>query len=401
MTRRALAAMATILAVALAATGCGFHGIYSLPLPGAVGTGSDTYTVGVEFSDVLDLVPFSAVKVNGATVGHVKSVGLRNGHALVECQLLDSVHLPANAVARIEETSLLGEKFVEIDAPSTGHPVGKLRNGDVIGLDRTDTDVTVEQVLGALSALLNGGGVAQIHTIAREVDSALNGRTSVARDLIGRLGDFAGGLDQQKHQILQALAGVDGLARTIRSQEGALVTATERMPAALQVLTADRHRLTTMLVSVQHLGRVAVHVIHESQASLISNLRGLRPTLDKLSRVGTEIPKTLGIIITYPTADSVQKEYFGDYGNLSLSVDLSGSSLATFLKGSQLGLAGPASHGPTPKRLSKKKLGHPLTKAQRRQLTHRLRHPVRTLEHPLTHDVGPGTIDRLLLGPSS
>jgi hypothetical protein len=32
----------------------------------------------------------------------------------------------------------------------------------------------------------------------------------------------------------------------------------------------------------------------------------------------------------------VEHEYFGDYGNLSLTVDLSGSSLARLLAGSQL-----------------------------------------------------------------
>jgi phospholipid/cholesterol/gamma-HCH transport system substrate-binding protein len=81
---------------------------------------------------------------------------------------------------------------------------------------------------------------------------------------------------------------------------------------------------------------VAVNVENASQQDLLANLRGLRPTLDKLARVGQEIPKTLGIIITYPTSNGVQKEYFGDYGNLSLTIDLSASSLQRLLDGSQL-----------------------------------------------------------------
>lgn len=336
--RRRVAATALAAAALTTATGCGFHGIYSLPLPGAVGNGGNTYQVRIQFADVLDLLPYSACKVDGATVGHVASVNLQGGHALVVCQLEDSAHLPRNAVAQISETSLLGERYVELQAPQGTPPEGRLGNGDLIGLHSTETDATVEEVLGALSSLLNGGGLAQIHTIAHEVDTALTGRTAVARDLLSRLRDFAGGLNAQRGQILTAISGLDRLARTVHSQETELTRATEVMPAALNTLAQDRHQLTHMLVAVSHLGHVAAHVINASQADLVSNLRALRPTLQQLAKAGTAIPKTLGIIVTFPIADTVEKQYKGDYGNIAITLDLSGQSLQTFLKGLQLTL---------------------------------------------------------------
>jgi phospholipid/cholesterol/gamma-HCH transport system substrate-binding protein len=346
--RRRAAAVALALVTLVAAGGCGFHGIFSLPLPGAVGNGSDTYQVRIQFADVLDLLPYSACKVNGATVGHVASVTLQDGHALVVCQLLDSVHLPRNAVARISETSLLGERYVELEAPRGEPAAGHLVNGDLISLHSTDTDVTVEEVLGALSSLLNGGGLAQLHTIAHEVNIALDGRTGVARDLLARLRDFAGGLDAQRGDILHALSGLDALARTVRNQESELTRATEVMPGALQVLAQDRAQLTRMLVAVSHLGRVATRVVNASGSQLVSNLHALRPTLAQLAKAGSDIPKTLGILVTYPIADTVEKQYKGDYGNLALTMDLSGQSLATFLKGLQLST--PSATSTTPNR---------------------------------------------------
>jgi phospholipid/cholesterol/gamma-HCH transport system substrate-binding protein len=341
--RRTVRAAVTAVAIILALTGCGFKGVYSLPLPGAVGTGSGTYTVNVEFADVLDLVPYSAVKVNGATVGHIKSITLAGGHADVTCQLLTSARLPRNAIARVEETSLLGEKYVELEPPKSIQPVGRLSNGDTIPLQATDTDASVEEVLGALSALLNGGGVAQINTIAREVNTALSGRTAVSRDLLAQFRTFGAGLNAQKAQIVRAIQGVDKFSRIVKGQENELVSAVDHLPPALRILANDRRQLTTMLTSVGHLGKVAVRVENASQHDLLANLRNLRPTLGKLAKVGNEIPKTLSILITYPTADSVEKEYFGDYGNLSLTVDLSGSSLARLLAGSQLPSGLPAS----------------------------------------------------------
>ncbi|MCU1592388.1 MAG: mammalian cell entry protein [Frankiales bacterium] len=325
MRARRLAASLTLCA--LSVSGCGFGGIYSLPLPGAAGTGAHTYTVNVQLADALDLVPYSAVKVNDATVGHVKSVAIQGRHALVVCQLEDRVVLPANSIARVSQTSLLGEKFVEIHGPTAVAGTGRLKNGSVIELANTDTDATVEEVLGALSLLLSGGGLAQLHTIAAELNTALDGREGTARDLLVQLNTFATGLDVQKAQIVQAIDRVDRLASTVKGQETALTDAVDRMPQALAILASDRKQLTALLVSLQHLSTIAVRVVNGTRDDLLANLNALKPTLTKLAEVGNVIPKSLEAIITYPTADGVEKGYFGDYGNLALTVDTSSASL--------------------------------------------------------------------------
>jgi phospholipid/cholesterol/gamma-HCH transport system substrate-binding protein len=323
----------------MAIAGCGFHGVYSLPLPGAAGVGPHTYTVNVQFADVLDLVPYSAVKVNGATMGHVSKISLQNGHALVSCQLPDSVRLPSNATAQVESTSLLGEKYVELEPPTATPAQGTLVNGDTIPLSRTGSDASVEEVLSALSALLNEGGLAQVGTIARELNTALGGRTGVARDVLHRMQVFAAGLNAQRGTIIRAIDGVNALTKKVRSQEGTLIASIDAMPGALKLLAQDRRGLVRMLGSLQHLGDVAVRVENASQRDLIANLRNLQPTIARLAKVGTDIPKTLSILITYPTSDGVQHEYFGDYGNLSLTIDLSGRSLRNLLRGTQVSAA--------------------------------------------------------------
>lgn len=344
MMRRRVAGLA-LAAVTL--TGCGFDGIYSLPLPGAVAKGDDTYTVAVQFADALDLVPYSAVKVNDATVGHVKSVGLQDRHAVVVCQLLDSVRLPSNAVARVSQTSLLGEKFVEIHAPAGEPPRGVLADGDVISLASTDTDATVEEVLGALSLLLSGGGLAQINTIATELTTALDGREATARSLLEQLNTFVGGLDAQRADIVEAIERIDGLAATVVAQEATLTKAVDTLPGALRILADDRSQLTALLVSIDRLGEVATRVVNGTRKDLVANLKALQPTLTRLAEVGNVIPKSLEAIITYPTADGVEKGYFGDYGNLALTVDVSTASLLnTFGGGLPVPVPTPAAGAP-------------------------------------------------------
>jgi phospholipid/cholesterol/gamma-HCH transport system substrate-binding protein len=116
MRGRRLVTAAAALVMSTTLTAC--EGVYDLPLPGGAAGGDDVYRVTVEFADVLDLVPQSAVKVNDVTVGAVEDVELDGWHARVRVRLLDSVRLPDNAVAELRQTSLLGEKFVSLGKSS-------------------------------------------------------------------------------------------------------------------------------------------------------------------------------------------------------------------------------------------------------------------------------------------
>jgi phospholipid/cholesterol/gamma-HCH transport system substrate-binding protein len=230
----------------------------------------------------------------------------------------------------------------------------RIEDGDVIALASTDTDATVEEVLGALSLLLSGGGLAQLNTIAKELSTALDGHETTARDLLKQLDTFVGGLDAQRLDIVQAIERIDGLAATVRDQELTLTRAVDTLPGALRILAEDRDQLTALLVSLDRLGDVATRVVNGSRKDLVANLKALQPTLTKLAEVGNVIPKSLEAIITYPTADGVEKGYFGDYGNLALTVDISASSLRnTFGGGLPVplptpGATAPGTRSPTP-----------------------------------------------------
>ena len=111
--------------------------MYSLPLPGGADVGDNSYAVDVEFRDVLDLVPQSAVKVDEVTVGKVEKVALDGYTAVVTVRLNGDVQLPENTYAMIRQTSLLGEKFVDLAPPTSETPTGRLKDGDTIPLSRS------------------------------------------------------------------------------------------------------------------------------------------------------------------------------------------------------------------------------------------------------------------------
>lgn len=322
MTRRT---HATVLAAtaAFALSGCGFHGLYSANLPGGPDLGGHPYTVNIEFADVLDLVPQSNVKVNDVAVGKVQSVSLDGWHAKVTVRVNGKVKLPANARAAVKQSSLLGEKFVDLEQP-LGEPEGTLKNGDTIPLRSTGTAPEVEEVLGALSLLLNGGGLEQIRTITTELNKALKGNEAGVRDLLTQLNGFVGTLDRQKNDITTALVKIDALAATLNKQKQTIIATLETFPQALKILSDERGKLTQMLTSLAQLGTVATHVISATQTDLVSGMRTLAPVLEHLTAAGQDLPKALNMMLTFPfPVDKATQFIKGDYANLALHLDIS------------------------------------------------------------------------------
>jgi phospholipid/cholesterol/gamma-HCH transport system substrate-binding protein len=96
-----------------------------------------------------------------------------------------------------------------------------------------------------------------------------------------------------------------------------------------------------MLESLSKLSGVAVDTVHQSQASLIADLKALQPTLQQLSKAGSDLPNALQLLLTFPFTDYATQGIRGDYENLYLTLDLNlGNVLANLSRSRQNPLAG-------------------------------------------------------------
>ncbi|WP_205473303.1 MCE family protein [Nocardioides sp. SYSU D00038] len=320
-----------VLVGSLALSGCDFD-VYSLPLPGGTDTGDDAMTLKVEFEDVLDLVPHSSVKVNDVSVGKVTDIELDDYQATLTLEIRGDTELPENTVAEIRQTSLLGEKFVSLEPPAEG-ATGTLADGATIPIERTGRNPEVEEVLGALSLILNGGGVAQLKTITQELNKTLSGREDNVRSVLRQIESFAGTLDENKGDIVEAIEALDRLSVSANRQMDTIDAALDELPSALRSIDAQRGDLVKMLRALSKLGDVGTRVIKASKESTIESVRLLQPVLSQLAASGDDFVKAFNVFLTYPFVDEVvgrdpqvaRNLHMGDYTNLSitLEVDLS------------------------------------------------------------------------------
>jgi len=327
--KRRFKALLLLVTASVVLSGCDFN-VYELPLPGGTDVGDNPMTVTVMFDDVLDLVPKSTVKVNDVSVGMVDDVQLDGYVAKVTLKLQEDVELPDDAEAQIRQTSLLGEKFVSLSPPAEGASSEPLESGDIIPLDRSGRNPEVEEVLGALSLLLNGGGVGQLQTINREINNALEGREDSAKSVFRQIEELMAQFDENKADIVDAIESLNRLAIATKAQLPTIDATLEQLPSALRTIDAQRGDLVKMLKALNRLGDVGIRVIKASKDSTIESFRQLVPVLTELSNTGDNFAKSFHVFLTYPFVDDVvgrdpqvaRNLHMGDYTNLSVKLDV-------------------------------------------------------------------------------
>ena len=202
--RRCLASGASVIAVVAGLSGCQWRGLNSMPMPGTQGGGPGSFEIKAQMSDVAYIEPNSRVRVGDANVGSVTKIERQGWHALVTMRINGDVNLPANATAKIGQTSLLGSLHIELSPPIAAAPEGKLHNGSLIPLANAGAYPSTDQTLAAVSLLLNGGGVGQVQDITAAFASAFTGREQELKSLITQLDEFVRHLNEQTGDIIAA-----------------------------------------------------------------------------------------------------------------------------------------------------------------------------------------------------
>ncbi|MGH3960873.1 MCE family protein [Mycobacterium sp.] len=309
--------------VVLTATGCAFQGLNSLPLPGAVGRGSGAQVFHVEVANVGTMESNSPVMIDDVVVGSVSKMTVRGWRADVEVAVRPDVVVPANVVASVGQTSLLGSMHLELNPPLGQPGTGRLKPGATIPLSKSSTYPSTEQTLSSLSVIVNSGGLGQIGDIIHNFSGALSGREGEVRDLLIRLDDFVATFDDQRDNIVASVQGLNRVAGTFAEQRNVITRALREIPPSLDVLLKERPRITTALEKLGVFSDTATRLINDTQTDLVKNLQNLVPTFCSLAEVGPDLAKNIAFAgSAFPYGQNlVDRGVRGDYFNVFVIID--------------------------------------------------------------------------------
>lgn len=325
---RRLGAIAVTATTVVTLSGCEWRGLNSLSLPGTQGGGPGSFIIQVQMPDVHNIAPNSRVRVADVNVGTITKIERQDWHALVTVRLNSDVVLPANAVATIGQTSLLGSLHLELAPPTDVPPSGRLHAGSLIPLASAGSYPSTEQTLAAASLLLNGGGLGQLQDINRALTTAFGGREDEWRDLLSKFDTFIGKLNEQTGDIIGATDSLNRLVSQFAAQKPVIDKAVKTIPDALSVLNDQRDKLVEAVDQFGKFSALAADSANKTKSSLVAELQALGPVLQSLADAGRSLVRAPALFSTFPFAkDTLTKWFRGDYGNVTLVVDMTLSRL--------------------------------------------------------------------------
>ncbi len=325
--RRGLVFVLAFLLVPVVLTSCTWRGIANVPLPIGRGAGSDHMTIYVQMPDTLALNTNSRVRVADVWVGTVRDIRLKNWIATLTLDLDPTVQLPANATAKVGQTSLLGTQHVELAAPKNASPQ-PLKSGDTIGLMNSSAYPTIERTLASIAVILTGGGITHLDVIQTEILNILDGHVDQVHEFLRRLDTFIAELNRRSGDLTRAIDSSNQLLTIVANHNDTLDRLLTDIPPLIRHFADTRELFADATESLGRFSDVANRALSDTRPNLHQNLQSLRRPLKQLGLASPYVVDALRLGLTAPfNIDGVPKAIRGDYINVSAGIDLTLSAI--------------------------------------------------------------------------
>lgn len=235
-----------------------------------------TYTLTAEFADAAGLIRDNEVRVAGIKVGRVARIELGRDRVLVSLDIRRGIDIPRESTAEISLKTLLGTKYVLIDATKTGPP---LSDGDRIPLEHTTIPFEIYQVANSAVDLLSDVDGAQLNEafkaladVTADPDRNLARTLDGAAKVLGTLGGKREAIDtliRQGERVLDALdASTPDIEAIIRHSN-----------VVMEVLARRRGVVRSLLRNTELLANQLGTLLRDKRPELDSILEDLHATL--------------------------------------------------------------------------------------------------------------------------
>ena len=279
-----------------------WRGLNSLPLPGVQGAGPGAFTIQAQMPDVDNIEPNSRVRVGDVNVGNVTKIERQDWHALVTMELNGDVELPANATAKLGQTSLLGSLAHRIGAADRRAARGQAarRFADPVVVVRRHTRPPSRH-WPRLRCCSTAVESANIQDITEALSTAFAGRENDLRSLIEQLDKAIGYLDDQKDDIIAATREPERPGRSVRRRRSPSWTRhygrfRMRWPCSRD----QRENLAEALAQLGKFSALAADSVNQTKEALVQELKDLGPVLESLANAGPALTRALSFLPTFP-----------------------------------------------------------------------------------------------------
>jgi phospholipid/cholesterol/gamma-HCH transport system substrate-binding protein len=290
------------------------------------GVSGATYPVFAVFSNVLNLPDDAQVRDGAQVIGQVGAISTKNFQADLTLDIRRSVQLPVGTTAQVRFDDPLGDEYILLQAP-TSPPTGTseesnrfLVGGARIPASSTSTAPSVEDTFGALSLVLNGGGINQLQTIIRELNDTFNGNQGSIRSFLSTIDNGVSSLSGGRPAIDQALASISNLSSKLNAGGPTIATGLSTITPAVGVLAGEDNQISGLLDQLSNLGAAGASVAQQSGQNAVVDAQDLLPVVQQLDSVSSQLGPDLSALADFEA--ETPKIAPGDYLQVNALVDV-------------------------------------------------------------------------------
>ena len=261
--------------------GLGAATLLGAGLAACTGSGPGTITASAVFSDVNQLANGAQVEMADVPVGQVTSITLDGIRAKVTMAINPRAHVPGDVTAVLDQTSVLGENFVNLEPPKHGS-AALLADGATIA--HTSVAPQAEQLVGAGANLFQAIPTGDLAAVIDAGGQGFAGQAAALRQLLNDLSMVAAGYAGQTGQITSLIDNLAQLGSGLAPSAQQDAQAISNLAQTTAVLAQESGRFTQLLQSLDGLSIQGRSILETYFPQITDQLTALASTSQELAQ---------------------------------------------------------------------------------------------------------------------
>ena len=261
--------LGTILAgllIAAAATAC---------------SGGESIEVTTAFDDVGDMATGAPVTMADIRVGKVSAIRLEGAEAVVTLEIDPEANIPADVIARVRRTSVLGERIVDLVIPEGAEASEELL-ADGADISETEVRSDLEDLVDEGSEVLGAVAASDLAVMIDQGGRGFGGRGEELRSILNSYTEIVGAYAERGEMLKNLISNLDQFNATVASEAESHRQAVRNTARSIEVLSEESGELEQAIVSLNRLAVGGEDILDEHLDEMQNFFRQTRTILGTL-----------------------------------------------------------------------------------------------------------------------
>jgi phospholipid/cholesterol/gamma-HCH transport system substrate-binding protein len=244
-------------------------------------SGAESIEVTAAFDDVGDMAPGAPVTMADIRVGKVSGIRLEGTQAVATLQLDPEADIPADVVARVRRTSVLGERIVDLVVPEDAEASGELL-ADGADISQTEVRSDLEDLVDEGSEVLGAVAASDLAVMIDQGGRGFGGRGEELRSILNSYSEIVGSYAQRGEMLKNLISNLDQFNATVAGEAESHRQAIRNTARSIELLSEESAELEQAIVSLNRLAVGGEDILNEHLDEMQNFFRQTRTILGTL-----------------------------------------------------------------------------------------------------------------------